>query len=496
MKLTLSAKKTVAISFILALALSLFLSLITKSILSRSSVRQQLASSSSAVVEKIISDFTEQFLSRTKYIASEIDSEKENISTQDLQKIMENLNAEEITVTDDDGAVLISCGKKTYDKSFNAKFDPDFRPVLKKLFADNEAVSYFDKISGTNLICAGKMAHGGAVFIRYPSEQLEYLLLAHPTNFAYTFTIRRTGYILIFDDHGTIISDMYGGGSYGNPATKIGFKKTKGVTNVKEGVLCSDKIHGKSSYFTARRFDGYTIISVLPKKEAASVLYMFWVISAIINTIVLISLFIFIIFFIEKSNSAENENEEPEHYDIMQTAAKAAKLALSMLGKKEISFIVQIDPELNTEFYGNRAEIEAIINCLVQNSAHFTAKGMIALRIENVGELKITVVDTGVGIKKENLENLRLDFNEIPDKHRYKSFSLARKIIRNMGGSFQINSQYSKGSAFTVFLPYNPACDEKCKTVYGQILDEARFDAKRSNLKNISGAKLTQILHE
>ena len=111
------------------------------------------------------------------------------------------------------------------------------------------------------------------------------------------------------------------------------------------------------------------------------------------------------------------------------------------------------------------------VDYIIQNAIKFTRKGSITIIADAVQEGKnkfavIKVHDTGVGIHQSNHKIIFEAFRQVSEGYNrdYEGIglglTLAQKIISLMGGFISVESEPSKGSTFTVYLPlvekYNP----------------------------------------
>ncbi len=69
--------------------------------------------------------------------------------------------------------------------------------------------------------------------------------------------------------------------------------------------------------------------------------------------------------------------------------------------------------------------------------------------------VKIRFSDTGMGIKKEDLENIFDPFftTKAPDKGTGLGLSISLRIIESLGGEIRVESEVGKGTAFEVYFP-------------------------------------------
>ena len=106
----------------------------------------------------------------------------------------------------------------------------------------------------------------------------------------------------------------------------------------------------------------------------------------------------------------------------------------------------------------DKKRIKQILVNLIGNAIKFTENGHIALKILKLnGEVKISVEDTGLGIKKEDQEKLFKPFSRIIESGRYKEGTglglyLSKKLAKLLNGNIFIESEFGKGSTFTLLL--------------------------------------------
>lgn len=112
---------------------------------------------------------------------------------------------------------------------------------------------------------------------------------------------------------------------------------------------------------------------------------------------------------------------------------------------------LHIDKLLLTEILGH----------LLDNAIKFTTSGGIKLEVENVIENSesfaiIKIEDTGIGISKENIQNIFNEFRQESEGHgRYfegmgLGLSLVKKMTSLMNGNVYVESEKNKGSIFTI----------------------------------------------
>jgi len=129
---------------------------------------------------------------------------------------------------------------------------------------------------------------------------------------------------------------------------------------------------------------------------------------------------------------------------------------------KGLKLEASVDPNVPMVLHGDEVRIKQVIINLLNNAVKYTEKGYVELRIEsseiepNIAELIISVTDTGMGIKKEDIPYLFDAFKRVDEgKNRHiegtgLGLSIVKQLVELMGGTVSVNSIYGEGSVFTV----------------------------------------------
>lgn len=132
---------------------------------------------------------------------------------------------------------------------------------------------------------------------------------------------------------------------------------------------------------------------------------------------------------------------------------------------KGLMFNVEADPSLPDELSGDEVRVRQILTNLLNNAVKYTEKGSVILKLrgkkqdENTLILTIVVWDTGIGIKPEDKEQLFNKFERLEmDRNSTVEgtglgLAITHNLIELMGGNIEVESEYGKGSIFTVNIP-------------------------------------------
>jgi len=152
-----------------------------------------------------------------------------------------------------------------------------------------------------------------------------------------------------------------------------------------------------------------------------------------------------------------------EEYKTADLIAELSMIGSEQAGKYGLSFNTEADSCIPSVLVGDSVHLTQIIVNFLGNAAKYTKQGSVTLIFsqkptENPDEilLCVSVVDTGIGIKKENLDVLFDAFTRVDMlSNRYiegtgLGLAIAKALSELMGGQVHVESEWGVGSTFSV----------------------------------------------
>lgn len=173
-----------------------------------------------------------------------------------------------------------------------------------------------------------------------------------------------------------------------------------------------------------------------------------------------------------------------EKFSLRQLVQEVCLIGAKQAEAKNLEFVVDVEETLPKYLEGDALHIKQVILNLINNAVKYTKKGKVFLEVcQKEKQISFSVKDTGIGIKKEDMEAL-FDMFMRADIKRHRNIegsglglTIAKELCEQMGGHIQAESIYGKGSNFTVYFPLKDAGTEKIgqwKVVEGEPVQEKR----------------------
>ena len=173
-----------------------------------------------------------------------------------------------------------------------------------------------------------------------------------------------------------------------------------------------------------------------------------------------------------------------EVYNLQDLLNDISRLILARLYGKDVEFIVEGIGDVPVSLFGDSLRIKQILLNLLGNSVKFTKEGFIKLVVssvagkEDVVVLHFDVIDTGIGIKKEDASKLFNEFTQVDNRKNRKiqgtglGLAISKNFAKMMHGDITLESEYGKGSTFHV-------------TIDQKVVDEGFCDFSQINVATL-----------
>jgi PAS domain S-box-containing protein len=157
---------------------------------------------------------------------------------------------------------------------------------------------------------------------------------------------------------------------------------------------------------------------------------------------------------------------EPDMISLRYLIESTIILLMQNALEKDIELDAEVNEDINV--FVDREMIATVIRNLVANAIKFTdSGGRIDILAEEKGDVvEVAVVDTGIGIRKEDMKKLfRIDVHHSTigtsqEKGTGLGLILCREFVERHGGKIWAESEFGKGSTFKFTLPKQRAGDE------------------------------------
>ena len=145
-----------------------------------------------------------------------------------------------------------------------------------------------------------------------------------------------------------------------------------------------------------------------------------------------------------------------ESSKFMECIEKAKEQVRPLAENKNIE--IEITGENCIVSYDRKWTLEAICNILENAIKYTNQNGKIRIHLEKLENfLKIDIIDNGIGIDEENINNIFKRFYRERKVHNIDGVGiglyLSKNIIENQNGYIKVKSKVNKGTTFSVFLP-------------------------------------------
>ncbi len=135
--------------------------------------------------------------------------------------------------------------------------------------------------------------------------------------------------------------------------------------------------------------------------------------------------------------------------------------------QKQLTFVCETSDTLPTAVIGDQKRLRQVLINLLGNAIKFTEAGQVRFKVSLLQEassatgdrclIRFAVRDTGIGMNGEQISRVFLPFEQVSDPSYHSEgtglgLTISQKIVHQMGGQLQVESQLGQGSCFSFAL--------------------------------------------
>ncbi len=196
---------------------------------------------------------------------------------------------------------------------------------------------------------------------------------------------------------------------------------------------------------------------------------------------------------------SEKEDVVDREYDLQDLIFEINSVFSSKINNKEITFNIDVDPNLPRRYYGDNQKIVKIVLNVLMNALKYTNYGKITLEVKKKQSdddkfwFEIIVSNTGHEMKEEYLN---FDFNDFvkmgerEDGNIIDSTTLglevAKQYIGMMEGNMDFKNEVGKGTKYFIYISQKVVSDVKI----GEIFDNKSKDVPENRVLDLTGKRL------
>jgi PAS domain S-box-containing protein len=152
-------------------------------------------------------------------------------------------------------------------------------------------------------------------------------------------------------------------------------------------------------------------------------------------------------------------------FDLRIAVEEVTGLFVSQAAHKDVELISFVGYEVPTALQGDPGRLRQILSNLISNALKFTAKGEVLVRVSVVAQtatlatIRFEVVDTGIGIPLDGIENIFKPFTQADASTTRKyggtglGLAICKKLVGLMNGQIGVQSATKQGSTFWFTVP-------------------------------------------
>ncbi len=154
----------------------------------------------------------------------------------------------------------------------------------------------------------------------------------------------------------------------------------------------------------------------------------------------------------------------PDYFQIGQVLSYLKTMFDLMFRNKNIKLHCNFADDIPEILYGDEKRLDQILTNILNNAYKYTNEGNVWFNVSKGtgNDIIFEITDTGIGIKKEALNKLFSEFEQL-DLVKNKQITgtglglaISKYLTEEMNGKIEVESIYEEGSTFRVVIPFTP----------------------------------------
>jgi CheY-like chemotaxis protein/anti-sigma regulatory factor (Ser/Thr protein kinase) len=191
----------------------------------------------------------------------------------------------------------------------------------------------------------------------------------------------------------------------------------------------------------------------------------------------------------------------PGEYNVPSLINDTVSMNIVRIGDKPVTFTLCPDENMPMRLLGDELRVRQILNNLLSNAIKYTREGQVEFRIGGKQEednywLEVSVKDSGIGIKEEDLDKLFTEYSQLDTKSNRHiegtglGLAISKRLAEMMDGTITVKSTYGKGTVFSVRLKQKiidiiPLGKENAENLHNLRFLEQGRDRRRRSLPRV-----------
>lgn len=175
---------------------------------------------------------------------------------------------------------------------------------------------------------------------------------------------------------------------------------------------------------------------------------------------------------------------EEKRFNLFSLVETVSRRYIGSSSNNNNQIMVDIDERMDKYYLGDAQKLEQILLAILDNAVKFTTNGTVEVSVKSCpkpGLVSVTVSDTGIGIKEEQLHKVFEPFVQV-DSSSTRQYSgvgmgvaIVCELVKLMGGEVAIESTHGVGTNFTFTVQMKPALNNEYALEKSKILTKGNL---------------------